>query len=167
MQTFVPYPDFERSAQVLDNRRLGKQRVEVLQIVRALTWPTYAWKSHPAVLMWKGHEPALGTYAAAICKEWTDRGFNDTCDLKIRTDLHDAGFTDIPPSQHDAALPSWWGDEAVHRSHRSSLLRKDPDHYGPLFEPDLPHDLDYVWPVQVEPKPKPKPRPASKPKATR
>ncbi|WP_344942481.1 pyrimidine dimer DNA glycosylase/endonuclease V [Terrabacter ginsenosidimutans] len=39
MQTFVPYADFARTAAVLDTRRLGKQRVEVIQIVRALTVP--------------------------------------------------------------------------------------------------------------------------------
>jgi hypothetical protein len=33
----------------------------------------------------------------------------------------------------------------VHRSHRSALLRKDPDHYRPLFG-DQPADLPYVWP---------------------
>ena len=150
MQTFVPYPDFARSAAVLDSRRLGKQRVECIQIVRALTWPTYAWKSHPAVLMWQGHEAALGAYSTAICREWTGRGFNDTCDLKIRTDLRDAGFTEIPATQTDADLPSWWGNEAIHRSHRSSLLRKDPEHYRSRFEPGLPDDLEYVWPVQAE-----------------
>ena len=32
MQTFLPYADFQRSAQVLDYKRLGKQRVEALQI---------------------------------------------------------------------------------------------------------------------------------------
>ena len=36
MQTFLPYADFERTAAVLDVRRLGKQRVEVLQICNAL-----------------------------------------------------------------------------------------------------------------------------------
>jgi hypothetical protein len=77
-------------------------------------------------------------------------GHADTCDRKIRTDLHDAGFTDLPASQEEADLPSWWGDEAVHRSHRSSLLRKDPEHYRSRFEPGLPDDLEYVWPVQVE-----------------
>ena len=34
MQTFLPYPDFARSAAVLDRQRLGKQRVEVLQILK-------------------------------------------------------------------------------------------------------------------------------------
>ena len=47
----------------------------------------------------------------------------------------------------DGDLPPWLGDDALHRSHRSSLLRKDPDHYRPLFA-DERADLDYVWPVR-------------------
>ncbi len=39
MQTFTPYADFDASVQALDQKRLGKQRVEVIQIVRALTVP--------------------------------------------------------------------------------------------------------------------------------
>ncbi|WP_407659745.1 pyrimidine dimer DNA glycosylase/endonuclease V, partial [Kineococcus indalonis] len=35
MQTFLPYPGFARSAAVLDAPRLGKQRVETLQVLRA------------------------------------------------------------------------------------------------------------------------------------
>lgn len=33
MQTFLPFPDFARSAKVLDNKRLGKQRIEAKQIL--------------------------------------------------------------------------------------------------------------------------------------
>ena len=36
MQTFLPYSNYPASARVLDNKRLGKQRVEVLQILKAL-----------------------------------------------------------------------------------------------------------------------------------
>ena len=36
MQTFLPFPDFKMSAQVLDYKRLGKQRVEALQILKTL-----------------------------------------------------------------------------------------------------------------------------------
>jgi len=68
VQTFVPYADFEACARVLDVKRLGKQRVEVVQIVRSLTVPGYAWGSHPAVLMWKGFEEALGRYGLIICE---------------------------------------------------------------------------------------------------
>jgi hypothetical protein len=36
MQTFLPYPDFRESLESLDNKRLGKQRVEALQLTLAL-----------------------------------------------------------------------------------------------------------------------------------
>ena len=151
MQTFLPFPDFADSAASLDPRRLGKQRVEVLQIVRAITWPKYGWRNHPAANMWRGFEEALGAYGVAICREWCARGFADTCDAKIRQDLADAGVATIR-SQAEldrlGLLPPWIGDEALHRSHRASLLRKDPDWYGPRF-PDAPDDTDYLWPTRT------------------
>ena len=51
MQTFLPYPDFTASAAALDPRRLGKQRVEALQVLRGLTVAGYGWRHHPAVRM--------------------------------------------------------------------------------------------------------------------
>ena len=36
MQTFLPHKDFSISASMLDNKRLGKQRVEALQIYNVL-----------------------------------------------------------------------------------------------------------------------------------
>lgn len=151
MQTFVPYADFETSLRTLDLKRLGKQRVEVIQIVRALTVPGYAWASHPAVLMWQGYEEALGRYGLISCAVWIEAGFGDTCAETIQADLSTAGIGTIRSYQELAtanALPPWLFDEAVQISHRSSLLRKDPEHYGPLFPPDTPRDLDYVWPVR-------------------
>lgn len=40
MQTFLPFADFSKSAACLDDKRLGKQRVECLQILKALQPPT-------------------------------------------------------------------------------------------------------------------------------
>jgi Pyrimidine dimer DNA glycosylase len=151
MQTFTPYSDFEESLRTLDLKRLGKQRVEVIQIVRALTVPGYAWSSHPAVLMWKGYEEALGRYGLTSCEVWTERGFGDSCAATIAADLRAAGIAEIRSYKELAAndaLPPWLFDEAVQLSHRSSLLRKDPEHHRPLFPPDTPRDLDYVWPVR-------------------
>jgi hypothetical protein len=150
VQTFLPYPDFERSLRALDRRRLGKQRVETIQVVRALTVPGYGWRHHPAALMWKGHEEALGRYGLTCCAVWTELGFGDTCASTIVADLHTAGVTTIRSQAELAAagaLPPWLGDEDFHRSHQSSLLRKDPDFYGPQF-PGVPDDLEYVWPVR-------------------
>lgn len=150
MQTFLPYADFARCGAVLDPRRLGKQRVEVIQIVRALTVPGYAWRHHPAVLMWQGYEEALGTYGVAIVEAWRALGFGDTCEPTIRADLATFGVTGTRSQQEleaAGALPPWLGDEALHRSHQSALVRKDPERYRPLF-PHVPDDLPYVWPVR-------------------
>jgi len=149
VQTFLPYADFTETARALDDRRLGKQRVETLQILRALTREKYGWKHHPAVLMWRGHLEALAAYGLAITAEWVRRGHADTCADKILDDLAAAGVTRKPRTQKQLAraraLPAWIGDEALHRSHRSSLLRKDPEFYGARF--DEPDDLPYVWPA--------------------
>jgi hypothetical protein len=135
---------------VLDQRRLGKQRVEALQVLRGLTTQDYGWRHHPAVLMWRGYEEALGSYGVTVCRAWFVRGFADTCELKLREELDRIGVAAPRPQPELAAggaLPPWLGDPALHRSHQSSLLRKDPAHYRPLF-PGVPDDLPYVWPVR-------------------
>ncbi|HKF88061.1 MAG TPA: hypothetical protein VKB85_08315, partial [Propionibacteriaceae bacterium] len=45
------------------------------------------------------------------------------------------------------ALPGWLFDPELLRSHQSALVRKDPEYYRQRF-PDVPDDLDYVWPVR-------------------
>lgn len=148
VQTFLPYADFEASARALDPKRLGKQRVEGLQVLRGLTVPGYGWRHHPAVKMWRGHVEALGRYSLTCCEVWVERGFGDTCAATIADDLARAGVLRVRTQAELAevgALPRWLGDEDFHRSHRSSLLRKDPTFYGPRF-PGVPDDLPYVWP---------------------
>jgi hypothetical protein len=149
MQTFLPFPDFAACAEALDGRRLGKQRVETLQVLRALTVPGYGWRHHPAVKMWRGFEEALGAYGVAICREWCRRGHADTCEVKIRAELDGLGITEVRAQAELARarrLPPWLGEEDFHRAHQSSLLRKEPEWYGSRF-PGVPTDLPYVWPV--------------------
>jgi len=149
VQTFLPYPDLRASCVVLDDRRLGKQRVETFQILRALTWPEYAWKNHPAVRMWRGFVPALVEYGLENCREWTRRGYADTVAGQL------VGWTG-GEAPSGAPLPPWFGVEALHLSHRSALLRKDPAFYRPLFDAlgnaDEPDDLPYLWPPDVFPR---------------
>ena len=146
MQTFLPFADLALSAAALDQSRLGKQRVETLQVMRALTLPGYGWQHHPVVRMWRGFRPALMAYQDAICDEWEARGHADTCRVKTLADL------DLVPEDGEAyrrgdfAWPSWIGDEELHRSHRSNLLRKDPVFYAALAA-EVPDDLPYVWPA--------------------
>jgi hypothetical protein len=149
VQTFLPYADFAATARVLDLRRLGKQRVEALQVLRALTVPGYGWQHHPVVRIWRGYEEALTRYGLEICRQWVCKGHRDTCAASLGTDFTAATGLEMPRTQAEladaGALPPWLGDPSFHRSHRSALVRKNPGYYRPLF-PDVPDDLPYVWP---------------------
>lgn len=142
MQTFLPYPSFAESAAVLDTARLGKQRVETLQLLRANTIPDYGWKHHPATKMWRGYLPALVGYGLAMTDAWIAQGRPDTVRAQL---LEFAPEVDGVP-QHDLELPPWLGDDAFHLAHRSNLVRKDPEFYRPRFG-DIPADLPYLWPA--------------------
>ena len=129
MQTFLPYPDFEKTASVLDYRRLGKQRVEAMQIVNTIT-TGIGWIYHPATKMWENYVAALKLYHNIIIQEWIDRGYNNNMKLyKIRK----------------VRMPWWLGIKDFHLSHQSRLIQKDPDYYGDYF-PDAPTDWNYLWP---------------------
>lgn len=131
MQTFLPYADFEKSVGCLDRARLGKQRVEAVQILRALRGETRGWVNHPATRMWRGYEGALGNYLRMCIVEWVARGYKNTIKM--------------PPLTVCPCLPPWFGYDALHASHRSNLLRKDAAHYG-RYGWDEPPDLPYYWP---------------------
>lgn len=132
MQTFLPYPNFFQSVACLDDKRLGKQRVECLQILKALETGK-GWIHHPITKMWKGYEHALGIYMNICILEWEGRGFNNTMKL-----YGNHGLTEATP------MPFWLEDVDFHSSHRSNLLRKDPDYYGQFGWDDDP-DNGYVW----------------------
>jgi hypothetical protein len=161
MQTFLPYSNFTITAKVLDRQRLGKQRVECLQILRTLSKgpqictecgdsfsygccggyglpKTTPWYNHPAVQMWKGYESALLLYLREICNEWTNRGYQDTCYEKAKHYTSDIEII---------LLPNWVGNTTFHMSHQSNLLRKNPEYYGEFFL-NVPDDLPYYWPTK-------------------
>lgn len=135
MQTFLPYADLQQSIRVLDYRRLGKQRVETFQVLNILMGrtSTKGWRNHPVTLMWQGYEPALQLYQNYTIKEWIDRGYKNTMQ-----------FEEIIPDS--VIMPPWFGLEALHRSHRSNLLRKDYEYYSQYF--NEPTNLEYYWPIK-------------------
>jgi len=144
MQTFLPYRDFAQSARVLDNKRLGKQRVEGFQIINASFRKTGGWVNHPATKMWKYHERLLLQYVQAMINEWELRGFNNTIDLSKM-------YPDIWENREDCGYPSWYVEnyhiEKIEISHRSNLLKKDEKYYS-QFNWNVPNDIAYHWPVK-------------------
>ena len=131
MQTFLPFPDFKKSAMVLDYRRLGNQRNEATTLLRAIQNPSEPWGHHPAAKMWRGYRSALLAYRDAIVIEWVNRGYKNSCPI-----LNEP--VDI--------FPSWLGQESFHASHRAVLLHKDPVYYGKFGWLDQPYNKT-IWPI--------------------
>jgi len=134
MQTFLPYKKFESSARVLDRQRLGKQRVETMQIMTALVRGG-GWENHPVTKMWRGYEFALMSYQEAICAEWVRRGYKDTCLEKTREI-----FMELPEERRRPRVPAWLGLKKLHSTHRANLLRKSVMHYSQFHWPERPQE---------------------------
>lgn len=134
MQTFLPYSDLSLTAACLDNQRLGKQRVEAMQIHNIVSGKrtTGGWLNHPAVTMWRGYASALAFYHNVIIDEWVRRGFRNT-------------MSHLPLPSGEIVFPAWFGNERFHSSHRSNLLRKNADWYS-QFGWTESSNLEYVWP---------------------
>lgn len=155
MQTFLPYPDFEKSAHVLDDKRLNKQIVETYQILRILCGLSSGrgWRSHPAVNMWKTYECALYLYWSCCINEWVSRS-------------NFSKFYPLPVINNcKLIMPYWFGDLDFHLSHQSNLVRKEIQsgvlghiltvskihtdvHYRSIFG-DIPNNINYIWPKPI------------------
>jgi len=140
MQTFLPYPDFEKTVKCLDYRRLGKQRCEAMQIHNIITGKAkpnkngkIAWSSHPCVLMWIGYENALATYHNFCIYEWIERGYNNNMKIILYEDKME--------------LPPWFGDNNFHSSHRQTLLFKNFEWYSQFGWKEIPK-YEYIWPTK-------------------
>jgi hypothetical protein len=137
MQTFMTASKFAVVAQSLDNRRLGKQRVEAFQILNSLTGKSNGWLSHPATRMWRGYEWQLANYGYEICGEWINRGFKDS--------LEERFWTFMNQNQNSHKPKPWWArDPLLHLTHQSNLMRKEPTFYH--FQ--VPDNIPYIWPCE-------------------
>lgn len=149
MQNFLPYANFVRSAQVLDRARLGKQRIESQTVMRALTGEIAWGTNQPIVLMWQGYEGTLMRYILAMCDEWERRGYRDETRGRVQ-EMYGRWLKTLrfdEPTNFRLRTPPWLGYEPYHAGHRTSLMRKMPEHYEPLLRDDTPVDIDPFWPV--------------------
>lgn len=148
MQTFVTYFSHPKTMADLDNARLGKQRLETLQILRTLQGEedTSHYNNHPAVRMWEGYEPALVLYGLFVCHEWRIvRKHSDTIWGDLAERAKGYGMLGRPP-EIEVEQPPWLRDKWVIRSHRSNLMRKAPHIYAKKYA-GTPENMPYLWPV--------------------
>ena len=135
MQTFLPYKDFNKVAEVLDSKRLNKQILECYQVLNVLSnpSPTAGWRNHPAVKMWRGHEYGLYDYVQAMIAEADYRG--------IKTDKNKANIERLK-KEHGKAWgadnPSWMSAKAIMKrvtaTHKANLYKKQPEAYPQFYK---------------------------------
>jgi len=134
VNTFVINSNPEITACVLDDRRLGKQRIESFQIITSLEQKdSVGWKNHPITRSWDGYTNALKHYCNIMINEWVRRGKNNTMSLyKIDTLV---------------IFPSWFINPKIHYSHMARLIQKDPIFYKDKFiYPPEYNNFGYIWP---------------------
>ena len=135
MQTFLPYSDFKDSVACLDYKRLGKQRVEAMQTYNQITKGKGGYPYHPVNKMWQDYPDALALYHNICIGEWVKRGYKNTMEyLPVMTKPVDNGIE----------FPDWLGNEQLHASHRSNLLRKDYAFYSQYGRQE-PTNMPYIW----------------------
>lgn len=133
MQTFLPYADFYRSAEVIDRARLWKQCVEIKQLVISHHEQT-AHTNHPASKMWVGYTGALASYGIVCCD--IVKRIHNTYSDSVKEWLKEYVESEL-------ILPPWFGSYKFHSAHRSNLKRKEPRLYH-FKEPD---NWEYFWPA--------------------
>jgi len=123
MQVFMPYADFEKSVQALDDSRLRKQALESTQLLDIMFniptktgKPRKGWMTHPALIAWQRTPGALIEHLIHNVIEIEKRGF--------KTDYATAKIKQYATFTTSLLRPIWLGDEAIHSSHRIRLLQK-------------------------------------------
>lgn len=168
MQTFLPYYDFAKSAACLDRSRLGKQRLETLQLLRInLQGPQIAWRwAGVNGAMWQ--EPAwfvpLDSGDSIKATPWYNhpaarmwRGherwlavYGEAICFEWTSRKYEDNVGErialLKSQTVENKLPSWLGDEQLHSSHRAALLAKKLSHYERFGWSEEPK-IKYWWPV--------------------
>lgn len=151
MQTFLPFllvwdesktvlenlqACFRLTAQLLDNKRTGKQRVEAMQLLNILLGRNAdsSWKRHPVLHMWKPWTEALKLYYNCFLEEWMARGFVNNLPLE---DIDEEALT-------EQGIPPFLSNKHFVDRHRANLMTKHPDFYE-KYEWGVEPRQGYYW----------------------
>jgi len=130
MEIFHSEETWSLSVLALDDKRLGKQRLECIQILLSLSGIINIWEipkyihNHPVTLLWKGNEDYLLSYTTACIIEWGNRGYKNTKCISAFHDMR-AITGDYPVK----GKPSFITADFI-QSHKIKLYSKNPLFYA-------------------------------------
>ena len=151
VNTFVTSNSVKECASNLDNKRLGKQRVEAKQIIDCLeSGGRKGFANHPATLMWKDNIIGLKYYCNAMITEWKSRKNSKGKEFLNTMELYKLD----EKLDEKEIMPWWFYCKQLQLTHKCSLLRKNPSYYKfKLSENEEPFMyVGYVWPSKLSEK---------------
>lgn len=164
---FLPFPNIYYSIKCLDDKRLGKQRLECKQIINLLEEydrthiiPSKGWSSHPAFLSWIGYTNHLKVYFNICVREWINRGFVNNMELyyidESLFNIVECSFDESKAVYDNSkfniySFPYWITFPPFYKSHQAALLRKNPKYYIKFFGLELGEFINngYLWPCKI------------------
>ena len=159
MELFFPYYMPENTPDILDKKRLGKQRSDCKLAMRhlletkSLETNNPGWKKAPNAEMFRcpGGAEYLLRYAVALCDKCDELGISDDTDFRdwFRYARETLEYID-PNRDFDNAYPWWAGVPEFHASQKMILVSKNVPYYSPRLGVDPPSGEPYrVWPIHA------------------
>jgi hypothetical protein len=136
MQVFCPYANPNKTARCLDNKRLNKQILEVIQILSANTGINVGWKmpkyvyNHPNTLLWNysQYNFYLIEYLRRLLDEYFCRKkIYHKCEIQYRILFNEIITWAYIPTKIKHLTPGFC------KKHQQLLLEKDYEHYSKYF----------------------------------
>jgi hypothetical protein len=155
MITWLPDQNLVKSTNFLDHGHITNQAYEAATILHAIAGPGHhtGWSNLKGAAMWKGHDDGLALYLSLVIRQCRAQGIavpqNPPYDFEkdYAPNLGNHWLAPRLCAVADIVWPEWLGEEKVHSSHRSNLLRKKPDFYRQFGWTDDP-EAEIYWPVQ-------------------
>jgi hypothetical protein len=131
-QTFLPYEDFEKSAAVLDNKRLNSSINEgyeayIFNLGNPNNKPIRHPNGHCIFRLWGQYETVLRIYLQALIREAKSRSMQP---------MDTEWFTDLEPEL--VSKPEWLGSPIFHELYQRHLVSKDFEYYKKYFHHQVP-----------------------------
>ncbi len=150
LRTWLPADTFIASATLLHDNEVYRIRQHVLFILNVLAGRHQHMRHSPHVVMWRGAELQLVAYGTTMCREWRQRGHDDKLEAQIYAFGEEALRIGTLTPQLNGNKPWWLGNEGFHLSHRSGLVKINPEYYKTLWK-DVSPDLPMVSPDPTGP----------------
>lgn len=135
---WLPFANTKKNLDVLTDDHIFDVVFQGLQCLRNIYSAQLNWRDAKA---WAEAPAALLLYVHRAEQEMVRRGYPG-CPQVVRAHvaLSDEGYTMAP------VPPRWYGEPALHESHRSHLIKMVPEHYAQRLPFTTRLELPLIWP---------------------